>query len=73
MPPLRDYQFIKERRSATTTCNQSSNNLPGEKSKMLTHLAGYEIKSMKSIFKTEMLICHSKANLDEKILFGPVI
>ena len=36
------------------------------------HLAGCEIKSMRPIFKTEMLIYQSKANLDEKILFGKI-
>ena len=30
-------------------------------------LAGYGIKGMRSVFKTEMLIYKSKANLDEKI------
>ena len=34
------------------------------------HLASCEIKSMRLIFKTEMLIYQSKANLDEEILFG---
>ena len=33
------------------------------------HLVGCEIKSTKTIFKTEMFIYQSKANLDEKILF----
>ena len=31
------------------------------------------MKSMRAIFKTKMLIFLSKANLDEKILFGKVI
>ena len=35
-------------------------------------LARSEIKSMRLIFKTEMLIYHSKANLDEKTLFGKI-
>ena len=28
---------------------------------------------MRPMFKTEMLIYHSKANLDEKILFGSIL
>ena len=35
-------------------------------------LARCEIKNMRPIFKSEMLIYLSKANLDEKILFGKV-
>ena len=35
-----------------------------------TPLAGYGIKIMEPIFKTEIQIYQSKANLDEKILFG---
>ena len=35
-------------------------------------LAGCGIKSMRPIFKTEMLIYQSKDNLDEKILFGSI-
>ena len=34
--------------------------------------AGWEIKSMRKIFKIEMLIYHSNANLDEKVLFGKI-
>ena len=34
-----------------------------------TRLAGCEIKRIRPIFKTEMLIFQSKTNLDEKILF----
>ena len=41
--------------------------------KMFTCLAGNGIKSMKPILKTDMLIYQSKANLDEKILFGKII
>ena len=40
--------------------------------KKFTHLAGYGIKSMQLIFKTEISIYQSKANLDEKILFGKI-
>ena len=40
--------------------------------KKFTRLAGSEIKSMRSIFKIEILIHQSKANLDEKILFGKI-
>ena len=36
----------------------------------ITRPARYGIKSMWPLFKTEMLIYQSKANLDEKILFG---
>ena len=32
--------------------------------------AGCEIKSVRPIFKTKMFIYQSKANLDEKTLFG---
>ena len=38
--------------------------------KQLKLLVGYGIKSKWQIFKTQMLIYHSKANLDVKILFG---
>ena len=34
------------------------------------HLLDYEVKSMRPIFKTEMLIYQSKANLDEKTLLA---
>ena len=40
--------------------------------KQSTHLAGYGIKSMWSILKTEMLTYPSKVKLDEKILFGKI-
>ena len=40
--------------------------------KTSTRLAGYEIKSMKPIFKNEMFIVQSKANLDKKILLGKI-
>ena len=40
--------------------------------KSSTRLMGCEIKSMRPIFKTEMLIYQSKANLDEKILFAKI-
>ena len=33
-------------------------------------LEGRRIKSLWPIFKTKLLIYHSKANLDEKIFFG---
>ena len=42
--------------------------LPGE-SKKFIRFAGCGIKSMWPIFKTEMLIYQSKANLDEEISF----
>ena len=45
--------------------------LPGD-SKKFTRLPSCGIDSMRPIFKTEMLIYHSKANLDEKILFGKI-
>ena len=41
--------------------------------KKFARLEGCEIKSMRPIFKTEMIIYQSKANLDEKILFGKII
>ena len=37
---------------------------------MFTRFVGYGIKSMWLVFKTKILIYQSKANLDEKILFG---
>ena len=40
--------------------------------KKFTLLAGSGIKSMWPIFKAKMLIFPSKANLDEKILFGKI-
>ena len=36
------------------------------------HLAGCEIKSMGPIFKAKVLIYQSKADLDEKNLFGKI-
>ena len=36
--------------------------------KKFTHLAGYEIKSVRLIFKNEILIYQPKANVDDKIL-----
>ena len=39
---------------------------------VFTRLAGCVIKSMRPIFKTEMLIYQLKANLDERILFGKI-
>ena len=48
-----------------------SDSVPGEP-KNFKRLAGHEIKSMPSIFKTKMLIYHSKANLDEAILLGKI-
>ena len=38
--------------------------------KKFTHLAGSEMKSVRLIFKTEILIYQSQASLNEKILFG---
>ena len=43
-------------------------NVPGE-SKKGTRLAGCEMKYMRPIFKTEILIYQSKAKIDEKCLF----
>ena len=40
--------------------------------KKFSRLAGSEIKSMRRIFKTKMLIVQSKANFEEKILFGKI-
>ena len=40
--------------------------------KKFTLLAVCEIKSMWPIFKTQMSMCQSKANLAEKILFGKI-
>ena len=40
--------------------------------KKFTRLAGCEIKNMRLIFINEMSIYQSKANLDEKILFGEI-
>ena len=41
-------------------------------SKKFTRLASYGIKSMRPIFKTKTLVFQSKANIDEKILFGKI-
>ena len=41
--------------------------------KKFTRLASCEMKITTPIFNTEMFIYQSKANLDEKILFGKVI
>ena len=40
--------------------------------KELTCLVGCEITNMRQIFKAEVFIYQSKANLDEKILFGKI-
>ena len=40
--------------------------------KKFTRLAGDGIKSMRPIFKSKQLIYQSKANLNEKILFGKI-
>ena len=47
---------------------QTLKHMPGESKKMFPRLAGCgcEIKSMRPIFKTEMLICESKATSDVK-------
>ena len=37
-----------------------------------TRLAGCEMQIMRPIFKTEMFIYQSKANVDEKILCGEI-
>ena len=47
--------------------------LPGESKESFTSLAGCGMESMQLMFKNEMLINQSKANLDEKILFGKII
>ena len=48
---------------------QTDVHLPGEPKKF-TRLASFGIKSMQPIFRTKMLIHQSKANLDEKFVFG---
>ena len=40
--------------------------------KKFKHLVGCYIKSMGPIFKTELLIYQSQANLDEKLLFDKI-
>ena len=52
-------------------CLAYAKDLSGE-SKKLTRVVDCEIKSMRPIFKTEILIYQSKANLDGKILFGKI-
>ena len=47
-------------------------NYTGGVRKKFTRLVGCGIKSMGPIFKTEMLIYQSKANLDENILFANI-
>ena len=37
---------------------------------MFRSLGDYGMKSMWAIFRTNMLACQSKANVDEEILFG---
>ena len=46
--------------------------LPGESKKKFMRLEGLWSRSTWPIFKTKMLIYQSKANLDEKILFGKI-
>ena len=50
----------------------SIDTLPGESKQEFTNLAGNGTKSMLPIFKIEVLIYESKANLDQKILFGKI-
>ena len=40
--------------------------------KKVTRFAGYGMKNMRPTFKTEMLVYQSRANLDEKSLFGKI-
>ena len=40
--------------------------------KNVAHLKSCEIQRMRPIFKTEILICQSKAILDENILLGKI-
>ena len=40
--------------------------------KKFKRLVGCYVKRIGPIFKTELLICQSKANLDEKILFDKI-
>ena len=40
---------------------------------MFTRLVGFGTKSVWLVFKTEMLIYQSKANFDEKLLYGKLI
>ena len=40
--------------------------------KKFTRLVGSGIENMRPIFKIEMLIYQSKANIDEEILFGKI-
>ena len=49
----------------------SLTSIPDEQ-KIYAHLAGWEVKNMRLISKTEMLIYQSKVNLDEKILSGKI-
>ena len=46
-------------------------NIPDE-AKKVTHLVVCGIKSMKPIFKIEILFFQSKTNLDKDILFGKI-
>ena len=40
--------------------------------KKLSHLLGYGMKNVRPTWKIKMLIYQSKANLDEKSLFGKI-
>ena len=44
----------------------------GESKKVVTCLISDGLRSLWPIFKTKMLICLSKANLDENTLFGKI-
>ena len=42
------------------------------KKSKLARFLGFGIKNTRPIFKTEILICQSKANIDMKLLFGKI-
>ena len=65
----RQLSNAKFHQSTQTGYHWKEKDCTGRVKKKFKRLVGCYIKSMGSIFKTELLIYHSKANLDEKILF----
>ena len=59
------YRLDKYKDVQPWTITHCLRGLPGE-SKKFQRLAGFGIRSMQAVIKTEMVILHLKANLDEK-------
>ena len=73
---LISFEFLSPRQSIAAKIykklEKSVARILGESKQKFTLLAGGWIKSMRLIFKSEMLINQLKANSDEKIFFGKI-